>query len=67
VNGIILSCPGCERRWPVAANLGHFEREALEAAACPDCGSQALRCVPIVRADRRRDPATGRRGRTAGN
>lgn len=55
--GLVLDCPACERRWPVGSHVGHFEQQALEAAACPGCGAHALRCLPAARPKRFR-PAT---------
>ena len=45
----ILSCSACKRQWPFGVNIGHFERQSLEAAACPSCGSHTLRCVRAER------------------
>jgi Zn finger protein HypA/HybF involved in hydrogenase expression len=44
-NGVTLSCPNCNRGWPVGAGVGEFERQVLEAVPCPACGSHTLRCV----------------------
>jgi DNA-directed RNA polymerase subunit RPC12/RpoP len=52
VNGMVLNCPTCDARWPVGANVGEFERQNLEQAACPHCGKHTLRCVTMI--DRRR-------------
>jgi len=56
VNVQVIHCPACERRWPIGTDVSDFERQAMEAAACPACGGHVLKCVPV--------PAkTGRRTR----
>jgi hypothetical protein len=47
VNVQAIHCPACERRWPVGANVSHYERQTLEAAPCPACGRHVLKCIPV--------------------
>jgi hypothetical protein len=44
---MVLNCPTCDARWPVGVNVGEFERQNLEQAACPHCGKHTLRCVAV--------------------
>jgi len=55
VNVQAMHCAACERKWPVGANVGDYERQTLEAAPCPACGRHLLTCVPAAR-------KTGRQG-----
>ncbi len=55
MNGMVLNCPTCDARWPVGANVGEFERQNLEQAACPHCGKHTLRCVAATHKPGRRN------------
>jgi hypothetical protein len=52
---MVLNCPTCDARWPVGANVGDFERQNLEQAACPHCGKHTLRCVAVPHKPGRRN------------
>src|SRR5262245_1884082 len=43
VDGAILTCAGCGKRWPVHGEVGEFERQSFEEAVCPLCGARTLR------------------------
>ena len=62
MNGMVLNCPTCDARWPVGANVGEFERQNLEQAACPHCGKHTLRFVAVShKSGRRSRPLTANR------
>jgi rRNA maturation endonuclease Nob1 len=54
VNGFMLKCLACRKKWPVGTDVSDFERASLESTPCPICHSHVLRCVPNLRARRPR-------------
>jgi hypothetical protein len=39
-----IACESCERLWSLPCALTLYEKRALEAHACPRCGTYSLIC-----------------------
>lgn len=49
-----IRCDGCERLWSVAGILSFYEKQAMEARPCPQCGGYTLRCEEPLKVEKTR-------------
>jgi hypothetical protein len=44
VDGLVITCASCGRRWTTAVPFSVYEQQAVESCPCTQCGAYTLCC-----------------------